>query len=132
MFGLFYGLYGYYWHQFLAEQRSPVFMYILQDNGYSFKIISAAPLTFPQFRKTIFVNIPSENIHDSMPGKNRWRRELNLPKLAKDLIIKEEYKEPFFCFIFMNASHFGYIAPEKHWKYKPVHYEINGITRSMG
>ncbi len=68
LFSLFYGINGTYWHNFLAQRRSPLLIDSLIDRGYDFKILSSTRLTFPEFRKTAFIRIP-EYIEDTVsPG----------------------------------------------------------------
>src|SRR3972149_5392149 len=69
IFTMFYGIYGTYWHQFLAERRSPVFMDTLMKLDYDFKILSSTKLTYPEMRSTAFVKVPEHFIEDHIPGK---------------------------------------------------------------
>src|SRR5690606_17519145 len=45
VFTLVYGVYGTYWHPFLAEGQSPVLLDELMKLGYEFRIISSSKLT---------------------------------------------------------------------------------------
>ena len=68
IFGMFYGLHGVYWHPVLAAQRGPVLVDRLLDLDYRFKVITPSPLTFPEFRRTVFVDVRSQLV-DRLPGE---------------------------------------------------------------
>ena len=59
IFGLFYGLYGTYWHSLLAEEQSPVLMRELEKRSYRMGVFASAPLINPEFDRTVFADIRS-------------------------------------------------------------------------
>ena len=63
MFGMFYGLYGNYWFDFLDERKGPVLMDMLIEDNYQFSLHTSAAFTYPEFDKTIFANIDPCDLH---------------------------------------------------------------------
>ncbi|PID28575.1 MAG: hypothetical protein CSB55_04390 [Candidatus Cloacimonadota bacterium] len=127
VFSLFYGVYGTYWHQFLAERKSPVFMDELQKQGYDFNIGASTFLTNPEFRKTCFVNL-SDYIHDDFEGESALQKD---PQLAENMInfIRERKKDkPFFAFLFFDAPHGPYCFPAEEDIFKPSKKSVNYMT----
>lgn len=104
IFSLFYGLYGYYWHDFLNNRQGTVLFDALKEAGYDFKILSATLLTFPEFRKTAFIKIP-DSIEDTFDTNDSTKREhIVLERFIKyrDSLTSEK---PYFSFIFFDAPH---------------------------
>src|SRR3990172_1890522 len=122
---LFYGTYGTYWHQFLAERRSPVFIDVLQKLGYDFKILSSTQLSYPEFRKTAFVNLPPQVIEDRLPGRGGDERDPWIAKRFEEFLTGHDSNKPFFSFMFLDAPHAPYRYPREFAKYQPVVDEIN-------
>ncbi len=125
IYSMFYGIYGTYWHQFLAERKSPVFIDLLQKMGYDFKILSSTQLTYPEFRRTAFVNLPSEAIDDRLPGKGGNERDTWLGKRFEEFITHRDQKRPFFSFMFLDSPHAPYRYPDNFAKFQPTVDEIN-------
>ncbi len=126
VFSLFYGISGYYWHKVLGERRSCVLIDELQGLGYDFYISASTRLTYPEFRKTCFINIP-EYLHDKIEGENAVEKD---PKLAKGFV---EYlhkrkeigeQKPFFSFLFFDAPH-GTDYPAECEKFTPTQRSVN-------
>ncbi len=125
VYSMFYGIYGTYWHQFLAERRSPVFLDLLQKMGYDFRILSSTQLTYPEFRRTAFVNIPADSIDDRLPGKGGNERDTWLAKRFEQFITTRNPGRPFFSFLFLDSPHAPYRYPVNFAKYQPTVDEIN-------
>lgn len=104
IFSLFYGLYSYYWHDFLNNRQGPIIFNVLKELGYNFKILSATLLTFPEFRKTVFIDIP-EAIEDTFDTDNRPLREKILVDRFKKFRDNYTLDRPYFSFIFFDAPH---------------------------
>ncbi len=130
VFSLFYGIYSYYWHQFLSELQSPVFMDELIDLNYDFKIMSSTKLTYPEFRRTIFIKIPPDSISDRMQGDCLQKDT----QMARDFTgwlkkRKSNPDRPFFAFLFFDTPH-NRAYPKKFNKFTPSKSTINYITWS--
>ena len=116
IFSLLYGLDATYWHQVLAERQGPFLIHALKQFGYHFDIESCTDLNFPEFRKTAFVEVP-DSIHDQWAGE-RVDRDRDMTSRVVGFI--EQATEPFFSFMFYDASHATYIYPPEHEKFTPV------------
>src|SRR3972149_3392096 len=92
---MFYGIYGTYWHQFLAERRSPVFMDTLMKLDYDFKILSSTKLTYPEMRSTSFVRVPENSIEDRIPGEAGIERDVKMEELFKEYLNDKGKDRPF-------------------------------------
>ena len=125
IFSLFYGIYGTYWHQFLAERRSPVFMDTLMKLNYEFKIMSSTKLTYPEMRSTAFVNMPAGAIEDQLPGKAGDERDIHMAERFREFLNNRNKGRPFFSFMFLDAPHAPYRYPGAFEKYTPVVDEVN-------
>lgn len=125
IFSMFYGLYGTYWHQILAERKPPVFMDTLQGMGYEFKILSSTHLTYPEFRKTAFVKITPDAIDDALPGKSAAERDLWIGKRFDEFLEKRDKSKPFFSFMFLDSPHAPYRYTPEFARYQPAVEEIN-------
>lgn len=104
IFGLFYGLYGTYWHAVLAEERSPVLMRELLRRDYRMGIYASAPLVSPEFDRTVFADIRGRidlrTAGDSPAAKDRTITD----KMLK-FIGAQSAQAPFFGFLFYDAPH---------------------------
>ena len=125
IYSLFYGTYGTYWHQFLAERRSPVFIDLLQKLGYDFKILSSTQLSYPEFRKTAFVNLPPQVIEDRLPGRGGDERDPWIAKRFEEFLTGHDSSKPFFSFMFLDAPHAPYRYPKEFARFQPTVDEIN-------
>jgi membrane-anchored protein YejM (alkaline phosphatase superfamily) len=110
IFGLIYGLNGTYWQSALAEHESPVMIHALKQMGYSFRILSCTDLNFPEFRGTTFIDVL-----DAITDKWDCPR-VDRDRLMTDLFIRfvDENRQPFFAFMFYDASHQPYNFPTEH------------------
>ena len=127
VFSMFYGIYGSYWHQFLSESKSPVFIDELMKQGYDFKILASTKLTFPEFRQTAFVNIPTF-IEDEITGDGAKERDPKLVSKFGNWIEKRDTSKPFFSFILFDGPHGPYSYPAQFEKFKPAQQNANYVT----
>ena len=119
IFTLIYGVYGTYWHPFLAEQQSPVLLDELMKLGYDFKIISSSKLTNPEFRKTAFVKLP-QYINDTLPGTNAEERDPELAKAFISWLDERDKKKPFYAFLYFDAPHGPYSYPDRFERFTAI------------
>ncbi|UCD85133.1 MAG: sulfatase-like hydrolase/transferase [Deltaproteobacteria bacterium] len=130
VFSLFYGLYSYYWFQFLGERRGPVMIDALKDLDYSFKVLSSTPLTFPEFRRSIFVEVP-EVIEDRIPGEATSEKDRNMLERFIKWLDSSPLEEPFFTFMFFDSTHPGFSFPESHARYHPYIKDFRYVGLSL-
>lgn len=110
IFGQFYGLSGRFWFPALKYQRSPLMLDLLQQAGYDIRAFTSANFTYPEFDKTVWLNIPAEQLHSDQKGPS-WRRdERNVSRLIDFL---KSAQSPFFEFMFFESTHANYTFPEK-------------------
>ncbi|TFH25426.1 MAG: DUF3413 domain-containing protein [Myxococcales bacterium] len=136
IFGMFYGLHGAYWHPVLAAQRGPVLVDRLLDLGYRFEVITPSPLTFPEFRRTVFVDIRSQ-LMDQLPGEtliDRHRQTVETFEAFTEQVARERAEgsdDPFFSFMFFDSTHAPYDFPADHVRFRPYAREINYAGRDL-
>jgi membrane-anchored protein YejM (alkaline phosphatase superfamily) len=124
-FSLLYGVYAPYWHQFLAERRSSLFIDTLQDMNYEFNIMASAKLTYPEFRKTAFRNLPVGSIHDEWPVDFAPDRDAMFPETLTRFLDGRDSRRPYFSFMWLNSSHSPYRFPEAYDHYRARSEAIN-------
>ncbi len=129
-FGLFYGLYGTYWHQILSERKGPVLIGQLKYNDYRFKVMSSTSLNYPEFRRTVFVDLETE-IDDRIPGQNSGERDRIM--VDRWLTWLEELPDgrPFFSFFFLDAPHTPYTFPEEFRKFEPCLESVSFLRTDL-
>ena len=110
IFGLLYGIHGTYWQRALAEHHGPVMLRTLQQLGYQFRILSCTDLNFPEFRSTAFVDVPAA-ITDTW-NCDRVDRDRHMTDAFIQFV--KQKPEPFFAFMFYDASHQPYRYPPEH------------------
>ncbi len=104
IFSLLYGLYGTYWHSFLAEQRGPVLISELNKRAYEMGIFASAPLTSPEFDLTVFKDV-NETLKKTTNGDQPVDRDLEITRNMVNFINKTKENQPFFGFLFYDAPH---------------------------
>ncbi len=129
IFSIFYGIYGNYWFSVLGERKSPVMIDILKKKGYDIRVFASSKITFPEFNKTCFINVPVENIFDEPKKGDGDQRDFETTQKFVDYITKKEKNNPFFSFIFFDASHGSYDYFLEFEKFKPS-YGVNLLKLS--
>jgi len=130
VFSIFYALYGNYWDLMLGERRPPVFMTALSDLGYDFKILAASELTFPEFNKTCFVEIPATKIMDKPKSDDKSEKDAIIANEFVNYIDKKKDKIPFFAFLFFDCPHGSYDSPPAFRKFQPAAETFNYLLLS--
>ena len=109
LFSLFYGLPGHYWRAVLNQQRSPVFIDILQEQNYQIGVFSSAKLTNPEFDQTIFRAINPLRSHSD--GAEPFERDLDITRDFIHWYQNKSSHNPYFAFLFYDAAH-GFSIPK--------------------
>lgn len=118
IFSMLYGVYGSYWQNFLGDRRGPVLIDRLKGLGYRLKVFSSTTLSFPEFRKTAFVELPEAAIADELPGAGPAEKDAAMvPELSA--FLDEAKGGPFFAFLFADSSHGPYSFPASYGRWKP-------------
>jgi hypothetical protein len=117
-FGLFYGLYGSYWHEALNRRQGPVLIEALKRNGYQFKILSSTSLSYPELARTAFAHAPCV-LEDELPGEDSCERDDLLVEFYRDWLAGVPRDRPFFTFIYLDSSHSTYFFKSAFAKFAP-------------
>ena len=110
LFAMFYGLYGNYWFEFLPLQRPPIMMDLLREDRYQFGLYTSARFTYPEFDKTVFAGIPTEELHSYDAGMG-WERDRKNVTDMLEWIDKRDPARPFMTFLFFESAHAQYHFP---------------------
>ena len=124
VFSMLYGLYANLWDPFLAARQSPVLIDALRNLNYQFTVLDSTRLTFPEFRKTVFVSIP-DSISDEHPEPAMFQRDAALVSEFHQFLERRDTARPFFGFVFFNSSHPFYQYPKEFERFTPVVKAIN-------
>lgn len=132
IFSLFYGIPATYWTAMQVQHRSPLLIEALLANHYQLGIFDSAVLDAPAFDKTVFQAVPNLELHTV--GKNSYERDRQITQNFKKFIAEAaKNPQPFFSFLFYDATH-NYCVLENTLKpFKPVvkeckRFEINAGT----
>jgi membrane-anchored protein YejM (alkaline phosphatase superfamily) len=130
MFSMFYGLYGGYWFAFQEQERSPVLMDALIDDGYQIEARTSARFTYPEFDETIFARVPREQLHegDARPG---WMNDRDNVGALLDFMGRRQPDHPFFAFMFFESPHARYEFPPESVIRTPYLDRMNYATMDL-
>ncbi|TLN23568.1 DUF3413 domain-containing protein, partial [bacterium] len=103
VFGFFYGVHANYWHQILAEQKPALMIDEAQKLGYRFGVFASAPLTSPEFDRTVFSSI-RDKIALSVKGESAMERDGEITRRFEEFAA-EKSTAPFFSFLFYDSPH---------------------------
>lgn len=109
LFGLFYGLPGTYWQEFLNGQTPPALVNRLQQLDYQIGVFASAQLRTPEFNRTIFAHI--DNLREDSQGTTPSERDRDLLEDWKHWQQHKSTDRPAFSFLFFDAPH-GYDFPK--------------------
>ncbi|NLH16125.1 MAG: sulfatase-like hydrolase/transferase [Phycisphaerae bacterium] len=112
LFAMFYGLYGNYWFEFLPLQRPPILMDLLRKDRYQFGLYTSARFTYPEFDKTVFAGIPTDELHSYDIGMGWERDRKNVTDMLK-WIDQRDPSRPFMTFLFYESAHAQYHFPKE-------------------
>ena len=130
IFGMFYGLYGNYWFSFLENQRGPLIMDIMIKRHYQFDMFTSAAFTYPEFDKTVFAEIPKNQLHEDNDGPG-WQCDRYHVTQLLDFIGHRDNSKPFMTFMFFESPHSRYYFPEENVIRKNYLQEFNYATMNL-
>ncbi len=122
VFSLMYGVPNHYWRASYHQGTGPVLIDTLKAHDYRWGIYASANLTSPPFHRTVFSQIPDLNL--TTPGKEAYERDANITKRMLSFL-KAPDSQPFFGFLFYDASHAYSIPPRRELTFKPSLKYIN-------
>lgn len=125
LFGMFYGLYGSYWSNFMYARKPPLLMQRLQALNYQIDLRNSAHFTYPEFDKTLFASVPKQFQHDGDDALEPWRNdEIHTDGLLR-FLRQREPQRPFMTFLFYNATHARYSFPDSAVVRRPYLENLN-------
>jgi len=130
MFSMFYGLYGPYWFPFLAECRGPVLMDTLIDLNYQFELRTSAMFSYPEFNKTLFARIPSDELHEG-GLKPAWRQDQRHIDSILRFLDQRDESRPFMTFLFFESPHANYSFSKDAIIREPYAKELNYVSMDL-
>jgi uncharacterized protein len=131
LFGLFYGLYGSYWENFLNARRGPLLMDRIQALGYALDIRTSARFSYPEFDKTLFASVPLSSLHEADSQLEPWQRDQRNTTELVDFLGHQKPHQPFFSFFFLESTHAGYSFPEEAAVRTPYLAELDYANLSL-
>lgn len=130
MFSMFYGLYGPYWFPFLAERRGPVLVDTLIDLEYQMGLFTSAMFSYPEFDKTVFSRIPSDQLHEG-GMKPAWRQDQRHIDALLRFIDQRDPSKPFMTFLFFESPHANYSFSKKAIIRQPYAESLNYVSMDL-
>ncbi|MDT8419554.1 MAG: sulfatase-like hydrolase/transferase [Desulfuromonadales bacterium] len=130
VFSMFYGLYGPYWFKFLDQQRSPVLIDTLQQQDYRFGVFTSQKITYPEFDKTVFANLPLELMQQNVDGPGYLRDRTTVDQL-KGFLREQQPDKPFFAYLFLEAPHAPYTFAEETALRTPYLEDLNYLKMRL-
>ena len=122
VFSFFYGLPPLYFDKFKDTHTGPVLMDQFLKNQYALKILGSAPLTKPEFDRTVFSKV--ENLRKKSKAFPAYERDREITDEWLEFIDKKSPDQPFFGFLFYDSAHEFSHAPGSE-KFKPFLQDIN-------
>lgn len=110
VFSLFYGLPYAYWNDFTSIQLPPLLVSHAWAQNYAPAIFASGKLNSPTFHQNIFATVP--NLRLESQGKTKWQRDENAVEDFEKFLNARDEKQPFFGFIFLDATHGSHYPPE--------------------
>jgi uncharacterized protein len=122
VFSFFYGLPPLYFDKFKDTHTSPVLIDELLKNHYQMEILASAPLTKPEFDRTVFSKI--ENLRKKSKNFAAFERDAEITDEWLEFTANRNPQTPFFGFLFYDSAHEFSLDPH-YIKFKPYLEEIN-------
>ncbi|HET8711330.1 MAG TPA: sulfatase-like hydrolase/transferase [Spongiibacteraceae bacterium] len=119
LFGMFYGLYGSYWDNFLHAGRGPLLIDRMQSLNYQMELRTSARFTYPEFNKTLFIKVPPQFMHEDEFKESAWERDRDNTSALLGFIEKNkeagkrDATHPFLTFMFFESTHARYTFPDE-------------------
>jgi membrane-anchored protein YejM (alkaline phosphatase superfamily) len=130
VFTMFMGIPGNYWFPFLESRRGAAIVDVLQQQQYQMSFYTSAKFTYPEFEKTIFAQVPIEQLHEVKDGATGWESDRDNVTDLLAFIDKRDQARPFFTFMFFESPHARYYFPPESVIAKPYRDDLNYATLS--
>lgn len=129
VFSMFMGMPGNYWFPFLRERRGAAIIDVLQQQQYQMSLYTSALFSYPEFDKTIFSQVPADQLHWLKKGLG-WEKDRDNVTNMLSFIDHRDKDRPFFTFMFFESPHARYYFPPESVIRRPYRDDINYATLS--
>ena len=130
VFGIYFGVPGYYWESFEAACVAPPMISRLQELGYKIQAYPAANLHNPDFRNMVFRNVA--DINEADPGATVLESDEKLTaRFLADMASRDADSaavNPHFSFLFYDLPHAIALPAERNTRFTPA-WEYADYTR---
>ena len=124
IFSILYGIHATYWQSFLSERRGTVAIEALKNQGYAFRVVSSTKLTFPEFRRTAFVDI-ADSVNDELGGDRPAVRDSRQEAEFFRFLDAKKKGQPFFSFLYFDCPHSPYDYTDEFAIFQPAAKAVN-------
>ncbi|MFT3757770.1 sulfatase-like hydrolase/transferase [Thauera sp.] len=110
VFSQFYSLPANLWFPVLDARVGSPLIQVLQNQDYQIKLFTSARFTYPEFDKTVFVDVPREQMVEDSEGEGWMRDRRNVDRLI-EFVDQRDPSRPFMTFLFFESPHANYNFP---------------------
>jgi membrane-anchored protein YejM (alkaline phosphatase superfamily) len=110
MFSQFYGLPANLWFPVLDARMGSPLIDVVQQQNYQLKLFTSARFSYPEFDKTLFVNVPPAQMVEDGAGESWARDRRNVDRLL-EFVDSRDPAKPFMTFMFFESPHANYNFP---------------------
>lgn len=112
MFSQFYSLPANLWFPVLDARVGSPLIDVLQQQNYQINLFTSARFSYPEFDKSLFVNVPPEQMVEDDQGHTWERDRRNVDRLLT-FVDQRDTNKPFMTFLFFESPHANYDFPEE-------------------
>lgn len=110
IFSQFYSLPANLWFPVLDARVGSPLIQALQQQDYQIRLFTSARFSYPEFDKTVFVDVPHEQMVEDGEGPTWTRDRRNVERLI-EFIDQRDPARPFMTFMFFESPHADYNFP---------------------
>lgn len=130
VFSMFMGMPGNYWFPFMESRRGAAIVDVLQQQQYQMSFYTSAKFSYPEFDKSIFAQVPSNQLHEIANATSGWESDRDNVTNLLSFIDKRDVNKPFFTFMFFESPHARYYFPPESVIAKPYRDDLNYASLS--
>jgi len=130
VYGMFTGTPGNYWFSFLESRLGASIIDVLQQQHYQMSFYTSAKFSYPEFDKSIFARVPTDQLHEIEKPKSGWESDRDNVSHLLAFIDQRNTTKPFFTFMFFESPHARYYFPSESVIAKPYRDDLNYATLS--